>query len=308
MQEKDPEEQIDPLEPKGSFIMQLSPISYVLIVLAVIFILYQFIGGAVAVISGGTGIDGIDVKKTRIILIFGQLMMILLPVIFFARLRTRDLKNTFRLKVPNYALMFLAILGIILIQPFLQGFMYFQEQAINNISVLSDVVKPIKELWDMLESTIIKIVSAHSPYEFAVVILVIAITPAICEEFLFRGFVLTFFRKSMKAGPAIFLSGFLFAAYHFQPFSLIPMTILGIYLSFIVYYSGSILTGVVAHFLNNFFAAYFLYAYGKENFDNPQLTSSEATNALIAAVISIILFAAVVILFYRFREKERPSG
>ena len=304
MQERDPEEQIDPQEPKGSIIMQLSPVTYVLLVLAIIFILYQFIGGAIALVSGGADIGSIDIKTTRIILIFGQFMLILAPVIFFARLRTPELKKTFRLKFPKLSLMFLAILGIILIQPFLQGFMYFQDQAISNIPFLKDFIQPIKELWDMLEDSILKIVTAFSPLEFAVVILVIAITPAICEEFLFRGFVLTFFRKSMKAGPAIFLSGLLFALYHFQPFSLIPLVILGIYLSYIVYYSNSILTGIVVHFLNNFFAAYFLYAYGKENFDNPQLTGSEATNALIAASFSVILFAVVIILFYRMREKE----
>jgi len=299
-----PEEQFDPQQPKSSFIKDLHPAAYVLIVLGIIFILYQFIGGVVALLSGGDKLGEIDVKSVRIILALGQFIFILGGVIFFSKLQTPDLKNTFRLRVPKMSLIILSILGIILIQPFIQGFMYFQDQAINNIPYIRDFVKPIKELWDQLESSVMKIIAAHSPFEFAVVVFVICITPAICEEFLFRGFVLTNLRKTLRAGYAIFISGLLFAIYHFQPFSLIPLILLGGYLGFIVYYSNSILTGVICHFLNNFFAAYFMYAYGKENFDNPQLTSSESANALIAAAVSIMMFAGVIVQFYRMREKE----
>jgi len=307
LQEIDPEEQPYPQEPKRSFLKDLNPVTYVLLVLAVIFIIYQFIGGALEFFSGGVGKGDINVKTTRIILIFAQFMLILAPVIFFSWLRNPDLKKIFKLNIPKASLIFLAILGIILIQPFLQGYMYFQEQALNYFPAIRDLVMPVKELWDMLEKSVLKIVTAYSPAEFAVVILVIAITPSICEEFLFRGFVLSNLSIRSKAGPAIFLSGFLFAIYHFQPFSIVPLIILGIFLGFVVYYSNSILTGIICHFLNNFFAAYYLYAFGKENFDNPQLTGSESANALIASAVSIVLFAAVMVVYYKTREKESPA-
>jgi uncharacterized protein len=308
--EFNPEEQIDPKEPKRSFLQEISPSTYVLIVLALIFLIYQLFGGAMELLASGPGglVGGdLDVKMSRIILIFGQFMLILAPVLFFSWLRDPDIKNTFKLKVPKASLVFLAILGIILIQPFLQGYMFLQEQAFNKIPFLNDYIKPVKDIWDMLENYVLKIVTAYSPLEFTVVVLAIAVTPAICEEFLFRGFVLSNLSLKSKAGPAIFFTGFLFAIYHFQPFNLIPLLVLGSFLGFVVYYSKSILTGIICHFLNNFFAAYYLYAYGKENFDNPQLTSSEATNALIAAIISFILFAAVMFLFYKIREMEKPA-
>jgi hypothetical protein len=304
LQDFNPEEQKDPQKPNDNFMKSLHPFAYVAVVLFIIFFLYQFLGAALVLAAGGLDAEDSNVKISRIVLVFGQFMFILAPTIFFARFQTSDLKGTFRLNIPKSSLLFLAILGIILIQPFLQGYIYFQDQAINSLPGLRDFVKPVKDMWDALEGTMMKIVTAYSPFEFAVVVVVICLTPAICEEFLFRGFVLTNLKKCANAGTAIFLTGFLFAIYHFQPFNLIPLIILGWYLGFIVYYSNSILTGIVCHFLNNFFAAYYLYVFGKENFENPKLTDSEVTNTLAASVVSFALFIIIILFYYRFKEQQ----
>lgn len=304
MQEFNPEEQQDPQKPAGSFIRSLNPFAYTIIVLVVIFFLYQFIGASLALAAGAMdGLDNLNVKITRIVLAFGQFMFILAPAIFFARFQTGDLKTMFRLSPPKPFLMFLAIAGIILIQPCLQGYMYFQDQLITQTPFLNDIFKPVKDLFDSLETSTMKIVQAHSIAEFLTVVFVICITPAICEETLFRGFAMTNLAKVSKASVAIFMSGFLFAFYHFQPFNIIPLIVLGWFLGFIVYYSNSIWVGVVCHFLNNFFASYFLYMYGKDEFEAPKLTGDELTNTISAAVLSLVLFSAVIFLFYRFRYK-----
>jgi membrane protease YdiL (CAAX protease family) len=301
------EDNSSPNKPAGGFLQGLNPFAYVIIVLAIIFLMYQLIGGALAIAAGDLDINNPNVKLTRIILSFGQFMFILAPTIFFARLQSRDLKSVFRLKMPKPSLILLAITGIVLIQPFLQGYMYFQEQLINSVPFIKDILQPVKEIFDTLESSTMKIVQAHSLVEFFVVVFVICITPAICEEALFRGFALTNLGKISKPAVAIFLTGFLFAFYHFQPFSLIPLIVLGWYLGFIVFYANSIWVGIVCHFLNNFFASYFLYVYGKEDFETPHLAGDELTDTIVAAVLSVVLFAVTVILYYRLRVKENTE-
>lgn len=307
MQDFNPEEQRDPQQPPGSFFRSLHPYAYVIIVLAIIFFLYQFIGASLAMVAGG-GMDfeNLNVKTTRIVLSFGQFMLILAPTIFFSRLQTHEMKKFFRLNAPKPALMFLAILGIVLIQPFIQGYMLAQESLINSIPFIRDGLKPFKEIFDMLESSTLKIVQAHSVPEFLVIVFVICLTPAICEEALFRGFTLTNLSRITKASAAIFMSGFLFAFYHFQPFNIVPLVALGCYLGFIVYYSNSIWVGVVCHFLNNFFATYFLYVYGKDEFETPNLAGDELTNTIVAAIVSLLLFTGTVIMYYRMRVPEQP--
>ncbi len=304
MQEFNPEEQQNNGKPAGSFLKGLNPYAYVIIVLAVIFFLYQFLGGAIALAAGGMDMDNPNVKIIRVVISFGQFMFILAPTVFFARFQTSALKSFFRIRAPKPILMFLAILGVILIQPFLQGYMYFQDELIKNIPFINDTLKPVKELFDTLEKSTLKIVQAYSAFEFVIVVFVIAITPAVCEEFLFRGFVLGNLRKVSKPMAGIFLTGFLFAFYHFQPFNLLPLILLGWYLSFIVYYANSIWVGVACHFLNNFFAAYFMYVYGKEEFDTPNLAGDELTSTIVAAAASLVLFAGIIFLYYMLREKN----
>ena len=309
LQEFNPEEHKDTQEPSGSFLKNLNPYVYVIIVLAVIFFLYQFIGGALALAAGDFDVENPNVRITRIILAFGQYMLILAPTIFFARFQTFDLKSVFRLNYPKPALIFLAVLGIVLIQPFLQGYVYLQEQALNGIPFVKETIKPVKDVFDLFEKTTLKIVQAHSAVEFIVVVFVIAVTPAICEEALFRGFVLTNLAKAAKkAGSAIFLSAFFFGFYHFQPFNIVPLIILGWYLGFVVYYANSIWVGIICHFLNNFFASYALYIYGKDEFETPNLTGDGLMNTIIAALISLALFASTIILYYRLRENGLRGG
>jgi membrane protease YdiL (CAAX protease family) len=306
LQEFNPEEHNNSQKPAGSFLKGLNPFAYVIVVLGIIFFLYQIVGGALAFAAGDISLDNPNVKITRVILSFGQFMFILAPAVFFARLQTNDLKKVFRLNVPKPALLLLAVLGIITIQPFLQGYMYFQEGALNYVPFIRDTIKPLQELFDSMEQTTTKIVQAYSWFEFAVVVFVICLTPAICEEALFRGFSLYNIGKVARPAKAIFITGFLFAMYHFQPFNIIPLVILGSFLGFIVYYSNSIFTGVIAHFLNNFFASYYLYAYGKPEFETPHLTGDELINTIVAVIVSVILFSSSMWLYYRLRDKNLP--
>lgn len=303
LQEFNPEEQNDNQRPAGSFLKGLSPFAYVILVLAIIFFLYQFIGGALALAAGDMNLENPNVKITRIILSFGQFMFILAPAVFFARLQTHDLKSTFRLNKPKPVLLILAVLGIVMIQPFLQGYMYFQEQLINSIPFLNDGLKPLRDIFNSFESSTMKIVKAHNWFEFSVVVFVICITPAICEEALFRGFAMSNLRKVYKPFMAIFTTGFLFALYHFQPFNIVPLLILGFYLGFIVYFSNSLYLGILAHFLNNFFASYYMFVYGKTDFETPKLAGDELTDTIIAVILSVLVFASIIILFYRMRER-----
>lgn len=288
-------------------IKTIPPFLYVIFVLGLIFFLYQVIGGALVIAAGAEKLDG-NVQVIRIILAFSQFMFIFAPTMLFARFQTSELKNSFRLKPPNPLILALAILGIILVQPFLQGYMYFQELILGNLPVLKDFLKQLRELLDAFDAATLKIVRAYSIPEFLVVVFVICITPSLCEELLFRGFVLSNFEKIAKPGAAIFLTGFMFAIYHFQPFNTIPLIVLGFYLGFVVYYSNSILTGMICHFLNNFFSAYLLFIYGKEEFETPEFSSSEVLNYTGMTILSLIMFVCILFIIYRLRTKQVAAG
>lgn len=79
----------------------------------------------------------------------------------------------------------------------------------------------------------------------------IALTPAICEEALFRGVILRGFSARLPRTTSAVVTGLLFGLYHVDVWRLIPTGLLGIGLSLIALETGSIVPAMLTHFINN---------------------------------------------------------
>lgn len=306
MEENQKEEQVS----KGAPFKNVNPVIYIFMGLILVFFLYQIIGGVIQVIAVGEDFSSTTGKLavTRVIISFSQFMFILFPAILLAYLQGDNVKDTFRLKAPKLSVFFFSVVGILVIQPFLQFYLYFQNKIIFSLPFAKDALHNMKELFDMLEASTLRLVTAYSFIEFAAIVFVIAVTPAICEEFLFRGFVLSNFEKIGKKNIAIILSGVLFALFHFHPFNLIPLAILGIYLSFIVYHSGSIFTSILCHFINNFISALAVYMYGKDEFISKEISDGDLMQVVILGIASLFIFTGIVFLIKKFSVMKDSSN
>ncbi|MDV3307987.1 MAG: CPBP family intramembrane metalloprotease [Cyclobacteriaceae bacterium] len=101
-----------------------------------------------------------------------------------------------------------------------------------------------------------------SPGELLIALIVIAVLPAIGEEFVFRGL----FQNELKGltnntHVAIWLAAFLFSAFHIQFFGFVPRLLLGGLFGYLYAWSGSLLIPIFAHFVNNALAVLSLYFY-----------------------------------------------
>src|SRR5262249_16581663 len=88
----------------------------------------------------------------------------------------------------------------------------------------------------------------------ATALVLFAVIPAVCEEFAFRGFILSGLEHGHKTRTAIVLSAVLFGFMHvllslFQ--QLFNATLLGLVLGLLAVRSRSIVPGVVFHMINN---------------------------------------------------------
>lgn len=90
--------------------------------------------------------------------------------------------------------------------------------------------------------------------ELAALLFVIAVTPAICEEVMFRGVLLSGVRTRMGIWPAIVLVGLLFGIFHISVYRILPIAILGMVLTYLTVRTGSIYAAMLVHLLNNGFA------------------------------------------------------
>lgn len=99
----------------------------------------------------------------------------------------------------------------------------------------------------------------YLPDSFLLGVLVVAVTPAICEEIFFRGYVFSALRGKLKITTAIILSAALFGIFHMSLAKLLTTAFLGGVIAYVGYKSKSIFPGMVIHFLNNTLSCIALY-------------------------------------------------
>jgi sodium transport system permease protein len=102
-----------------------------------------------------------------------------------------------------------------------------------------------------VEETLRRLVAPMGGRMFVLTLALVAITPAVCEEVLFRGAILRGFAATLPPLTSAVLTGVLFGLFHANLYQLVPATILGIVLSLIALRSGSILPSMLTHFINN---------------------------------------------------------
>jgi uncharacterized protein len=130
-------------------------------------------------------------------------------------------------------------------------------------------------------------------------LLVIAVTPAIGEELLFRGaFMQIFYRLfGNRINIAVFVVAFLFSAMHMQAYNFLAMLLIGAIFGYLYYWSGNIMVSIWAHFLNNALVVVFCYLYTL----NPglEIFAIDYEFGPVSAIISAFVLAGALYGFYR---------
>lgn len=125
-------------------------------------------------------------------------------------------------------------------------------------------------------------------------VFVVGLLTAIAEEFLFRGCLQTIFVKWTKnTHAAIWITAILFSTFHMEFFSFLPRVALGVFFGYFVAWSGSVWTGVWAHFLNNGSAVVITYLYQHKSISlNPddQHVFNYSSYAFSLIIILILLY------------------
>jgi membrane protease YdiL (CAAX protease family) len=138
---------------------------------------------------------------------------------------------------------------------------------------------------------------------------VIALIPAVGEEFLFRGVIqrgLTKWKNNPHFG--IWISAFLFSAFHMQFLGFVPRFLIGGFFGYLFLWSGSIWLPVIAHFINNALAVVLIFTASR-NVGTNQLESLGATSE--DGTLVLMCCFALAMLLYLLHEiratKKIPS-
>lgn len=94
------------------------------------------------------------------------------------------------------------------------------------------------------------ITDLFSQVPFVLRFLLVAVTPAFCEEMLFRGYLLHHMQP-MPAWGRILGCGILFGAFHLDPVRFLPTALLGVFITWAALRSGNLLYAMLLHLFNN---------------------------------------------------------
>ncbi|WP_422930898.1 ABC transporter permease subunit/CPBP intramembrane protease [Singulisphaera sp. PoT] len=180
---------------------------------------------------------------SSMVMAVGQVAFILIPPVVMALLLTSSPRRTLRLYWPDWRYLAIGAGLALSLHPLISEL----RVVVEELFPVSDAVK--KALAQMM---------GKMP-DVGTAILLFAFVPAICEEFAFRGFILAGLENGNGKREAVLGSSVLFGFMHvllslFQ--QLWNATLLGIVIGVMAVRSGSILPGIVFHFVNNGLAVF----------------------------------------------------
>ncbi len=172
-------------------------------------------------------------------LFMSEWLLLLVPALVFVFLFRFDAVKTLSLRKPSAQ----ALLGGALLMLGGTPLAWF-------VAWLQSFVLPIP--WELVEG-IADLLTPESGRDLLWLLVLAAITPAICEEAVFRGALLGGMRK-LRPATAILINGAIFGLFHVSfesAFRFAPTAFIGTLMAFAVWHSRSIFVGSLMHFMNN---------------------------------------------------------
>lgn len=260
----------------------LTGANIVFFVFVVLFIAFQFVLMFFTIIYGENFLD----DKIYGILLINEYILILIPVLAYVFIKKLNIREVFRF---NKIGVLPALLILLVSVP-----AYLAALMLNNA-----VVYLLQYIGDVPNQPI---PVPKNIAELIVGIIIVAVSPAICEEMLHRGILLRAYenRGSMKA---VVITSIFFGIFHFDITNLLGPIFLGLLIGYYVIRTNSIFAGMFAHFLNNTIAELFQYYYR----DVPQpdkitISAEEMGSVILYGTIGLILVGIFIRIFKQITE------
>lgn len=308
------EELPDPWEPGGAIPLngglerqKFPPWLMALFGIVMALILFHFIVGPVAtfgllMLQGISpmellnSLETVIAENARSLLVantIGQVFALAVPILIITAWHTRKRWAFLRFRTPDWTLVALSVFGLVGLTP-ISWWLGSLNAAI-----------PFPEWVNMLEESQIELIEQVLEQNLGIIfsLAVMAVTPAICEEILFRGYLQRQFERSMGVFWAVVLIGLLFGFFHLRFTQVIPLSVIGMYLAYLTWRSGSIWLAIIIHFLNNAFAVCLgMYISTREDIS---LDSLERMEVPVPALLFAGLMLAVVLYMMEKIARER---
>jgi len=240
--------------------------------------------------------DHIELMKFLQVLYSIGLFMV--PALLAGFLIGRDVWDFLKAdRKPKLAISILVLLLLLISIPWINYLGYLNEQ-LSLPERWNDLMEKIRQSdedsWDLMKSYL----SANNAWGLMFNLFMIALIPALGEEFLFRGVLQRIFGEWFKNPHlAVWLAAILFSLAHYQFLGFMPRIILGALFGYIFLWTGNIWMPILAHFVNNTVGViyYYLFSQGKIGVDPQQLGMQQNPVLFITGSILLTIIGLIVI-------------
>jgi len=144
---------------------------------------------------------------------------------------------------------------------------------------------------------------------FFVGLLIVAVTPAICEEWIFRGYIQSRYSE-LPIRKAAFINGVFFGIIHLSLHQFPYAFIMGMVFAYMVYYTRSFFAGVWAHFLVNGMQFFLFYVSTLAPEPPPPTTDMDVITAVLIQLlmVAVVFLPGAIILYNVFVSYNRQRN
>lgn len=229
-----------------------------------------------------------------------------LPSLVLAWLCSRNPKEYLWLnKAPGILFSLLGFVCLLLLSPLIN-----LADMLNKQLVLPDFLRAVEDWMRTNEEAAQQLTNLFLAdkdiVSFLYNLLIIAVVAAIGEEFFFRGAVQRVIGK-WTANPhlVIWLTAILFSAFHLQFYGFLPRMILGAFLGYLLYWSGSIWVPVLIHFANNTIAIITLS--DSQLSQNTYLTGNLTNEQILPYILIAVVTTSLFFFLARMMQKKKKT-
>lgn len=237
----------------------------------------------------------------RGMLLLQFLFLFLIPCLLFAYYSDPQPMQYLGLKGPSNHIYWLLGLALILVAyPFVEYTGYLNQK----ISLGQSTNQWMKSMEEEAARQIKFMLQNRTPGELIKNLIFISLFAGIGEELFFRGVLQRIFiRITKNPWMGIVLTAAIFSGIHFQFYGFFPRFLLGILLGAIYWYSGSLWTAILAHFLYDASVIVFLYI-NPQALNDTTIIKGQEVQLLAGALVSLLL---TIFLLRQLRKKSVTS-
>ncbi len=255
-----------------------------------------------------SGIQNADISLVKFLQVFQTIGLFLVPAIALNYLIFNSRERFLRIGEMNSSIVYLLLILILVVSiPFISKLIQWNG-ALKVPEQLKYIEDWMKQMEEQRNTLTVRMLAGDKFTGLLLNLGIIAVLPALGEEFIFRGVLQTLLTKWFKnTHLAIFIAAFLFSSIHLQFYGFIPRLVLGLFFGYLFFWSKNIWLAVWAHLINNALAIILMFLGNKGNINIPEILTENHHVSMIEFGISLCMIVILTGILYSTTKRARRT-